>query len=57
VVTWEIQVLEGKRGPPLLDPQVLLDHLEWRVRKEFWETLHLVSQVPLAIGVFQEYQG
>lgn len=28
VVTWEIQVLEGKGGPPLLGPQALPGHQE-----------------------------
>lgn len=57
VVTWEILVLEVKTGPLLLDPQVPLGHVEWMVRKECQENLHLLSQEPLEIGVFRECQG
>lgn len=57
MVTWEIQALEAKRGPPLVDPQVHLGLLEWMARKESQETLRLVTQDPLEIGVFQECQA
>lgn len=56
VVTWEIQASKVKRGPPLLDPQAHLGLLEWMARKESQETLHLVTQGPLEIEVFQERQ-
>lgn len=57
VVRWEIQASKVKRGPPLLDPQAHLGLLEWMAREEFQETLHLVTQDPLEIGVFQEHQA
>lgn len=57
VVTREIQALKVKRGPPLLDPLAHLGLLEWRDRKESQENLHLVTQDPREIGVFQEHQA
>lgn len=40
-----------------MDPQVHLGFLEWMARKESQETLRLVIQDPLEIGVFQECQA
>lgn len=49
--------MEAKRVPPPVDPQVHLGLLEWMARKESQETLRLVTQDPLEIGVFQECQA
>lgn len=56
VVTWEIQVLEVKRGPLLSDPQDPPVYLEKMVRKESLETLLMATQDPQEREVFQGRQ-
>lgn len=56
VVTWEIQVLEVKRGPLLSDPQASPVYLEKMVRKESLETLLMATQDPQEREVFQGRQ-